>query len=82
MKSLLEQQSKKKNKLSHDKTVENIKTKEFETFSATKFWEPIDSFIDHLVEGQEIKISECEKDLDAKTALKLEFESRQLPVVP
>ena len=80
MKSLLEQKSNKK-ELSHSKTVENIKTKEFEMFPATKFREPIDSFIDRLVEGQETKISECEKDLDAKTALKLEFESRHLPVV-
>ena len=82
VKPLLEQKSNKK-ELSHSKTVENIKTKEFETWNpATKFWEPIDSFIDRLVEGQETKISECEKDLDAKTALKLEFESRHLPVVP
>ena len=52
-------------------------------FLQQKFREPIDSsFIDRLVEGQETKISECEKDLDAKTALKLEFESRHLPVVP
>ena len=35
-------------------------------FPATKFREPIDSLIDCLVEGQETKISECEKDLDAK----------------
>ena len=81
VKPLLEQKSNKK-ELSHSKTVENIKTKEFEMFPATKFREPIDSFIDRLVEGQETKISECEKDLDAKTALKLEFESRHLPVVP
>ena len=80
MKPLLEQKSNKK-ELSHSKTVENIKTKEFEMFPATKFREPIDSFIDRLVEGQETKISECEKDLDAKTALKLEFESLYLPVV-
>ena len=51
-------------------------------FLQQKFREPIDSFIDRLVEGQETKISECEKDLDAKTALKLEFESRHLPAVP
>ena len=81
MKPLLEQKSNKK-ELSHSKTVENIKTEEFEMFPATKFRELIDSFIDRLVEGQETKISECEKDLDAKTALKLEFESRHLPVVP
>ena len=31
---------------------------------------------------QETKISEFEKDLDAKTALTLEFKSRHLPVVP
>ena len=42
-------------------------------FPATKFRGTIDSFIDRLVEGQETKISECEKDLDAKIALKLEF---------
>ena len=81
VKPLLEQKSNKK-ELSHSKTVENIKAKEFEMFPATKFREPIDSFIDRLVEGQETKISECEKDLDAKTALKLEFESRHWPVVP
>ena len=81
MKPILEQKSNKK-EFRHSKTVENIKTKEFEMFPATKFREPIDSFIDRLVEGQETKISECEKDLDAKTALKLEFESRHLPVVP
>ena len=40
-------------------------------FPATKFGEPIDSFIDSLLKGQETKISECEKDLCAKTALKL-----------
>ena len=34
------------------------------------------------MEGQETRISECEKDLDAKTALKIEFASRQLPLVP
>ena len=34
------------------------------------------------MEGQETRISECEKDLDAKTALKIEFASRQLPAVP
>ena len=55
MKPLLEQKSNKKES-SHCKTVENIKTKEFETFSATKFREPIDSFIDRLVEGQETLI--------------------------
>ena len=81
MKSLLEPKSNKK-KLSHSKTVENIKAKEFETFPATKFREPIDSFRDCSVEGQETKIYEYEKDLDAKTSLKLEFESRHLPVVP
>ena len=52
MKHLFEQKSNKKES-SHCKTVENIKTKEFEKFSATKFREPIDSFIDRLVEGQE-----------------------------
>ena len=77
---LLEQKSN-KNKLSHSKTVENIKTKDVETFSATNFPEPIDSFIDRLIEGQETRISECEKDLDAKTALKIEFKFRHLPVV-
>ena len=41
-----------KNKLSHSKTVENIETKDFETFSLTKFQQPIDFLIDHLVEGQ------------------------------
>ena len=81
VKPLLEQKSN-KNKLSHSKTVENIKTKDFETFSATKFREPIDFFIDRLVEGQETRIPQCEKDLDAKAALKLEFESRHLPAVP
>ena len=81
VKPLFEKKSNKK-ELSHSKAAENIKTKEFEMFPATKFREPIDSFIDRLVEGQETKISECEKDLDAKTALKLEFESRHLPVVP
>ena len=34
------------------------------------------------MEGQETRISECEKDLDAKTALKIEVASRQLPAVP
>ena len=80
VKPLFEKKSNKK-ELSHSKAAENIKTKEFEMFPATKFREPIDSFIDRLVEGQETKISECEKDLDAKTALKLEFESLYLPVV-
>ena len=50
VKPLFEQKSNKK-ELSHSKTVENIKTKEFETFPATKFREPNDSFIDRLVEG-------------------------------
>ena len=81
VKLVLEQKSN-KNELSHSKPVENIKTKDFEMFSVVKSLEPIDSFIDRLLEGQETKISECEKDLDAKTALKLEFESRRLPVVP
>ena len=81
VKLILAQKSNKK-ELSHCKTVENIKTKEFEMFPATKFWEPIDSFIDRLVQGQETKISECEKDLDVKTALKLQLESQHLPVVP
>ena len=40
------------------------------------------SFIDHLIEGQETKLLKCNKEMDAKTALKLEFESRSLPVVP
>ena len=56
MKPFLEQTSN-KNKLSHSKTVENIETKNFETFSATKFREPINSVIDRLVEGQETRIS-------------------------
>ena len=37
--------------------------------------EPIDSFIDRLSEGQETKILKCDKEIDAKTALKLEFDS-------
>ena len=56
LKSLLDQMST-KNELSHSKTVENIKTKSFETFSAVKFREPIDSFIDNSVDRHEIKIS-------------------------
>ena len=44
--------------------------------------ESIDSFIDHLIKGQETKLLKCDKEIDAKTALKLEFESRSLPVVP
>ena len=56
LKSLLDQKST-KNELSHSKTVENIKTKTFETFSAAKFREPIDSFIDNSVDRREIKIS-------------------------
>ena len=44
--------------------------------------EPIDSFIDHLTEGQETKLLKCNKEIDAETALKLEFESCSLPVVP
>ena len=56
VKSLLDQKST-KNELSHSKTVENIKTKTFETFSAAKFREPIDSFIDNSVDRREIKIS-------------------------
>ena len=81
VKPLLEQKSNKK-ELSHSKAAENIKTREFEMFPATKFREPIESFIDRLVEGQETKISECKKVLDAKAALKLEFESRHLLVAP
>ena len=49
---------------------------------ATKFCERIDFFIGRLVEGQETKISECEKDLYARTALKLEFESPHSSLVP
>ena len=56
VKSLLDQKST-KNELSHSKTVENIKTKSFETFSAAKFREPIDSFVDNSVDRHEIKIS-------------------------
>lgn len=51
VKPLLEQKSN-KNELSYFKTVENIETKDFETFSLTKFQQPIDFLIDHLVEGQ------------------------------
>ena len=40
--------------------------------------EPIDSIIDRLIEDQETKLL---KELDAKTSLKQEFESRSLPVV-
>ena len=81
VKPLLEQKSS-RNELSNSKSAENIETKDFELFSQTKFWEPNDRLIYCLVEGQGTKISECEKDLDAKTALKLELESRLLPVVP
>ena len=81
VKPLLEQKSS-RNELSNSKSAENIETKDFELFSRTKFWEPNDWFIYCLVEGQGTKISECEKGLDAKTALKLELESRLLPVVP
>ena len=56
VKSLLDQKST-KNELSHSKTVEIIKTKSFETFSAAKFREPIDSFVDNSVDRHEIKIS-------------------------
>ena len=56
VKSLLDQKST-KNELSHSKTVENIKTKSFETFSAAKFREPIGSFVDNSVDRHEIKIS-------------------------
>ena len=56
VKSLLDQKST-KNELSRSKTVENIKTKSLETFSAAKFREPIDSFVDNSVDRHEIKIS-------------------------
>ena len=41
-----------------------------------------DTFSASLVEGQETKLLKCDREIDAKTALKLEFESRNLPVVP
>ena len=41
-----------------------------------------DSFTASLVEGQETKLLKCDGEIDAKTALKLECESRSLPVVP
>ena len=36
--------------------------------------EPTDCFIDHLIEGQEIKLLKCDKEIDTKTALKLGLE--------
>ena len=80
IKSLLDHKST-KNEWSHFKTVGNIKTKSFDTFSAAKFREPIEPFIDNSVDRHEIKISQCEKELDAKTALKLELESWHLLIV-
>ena len=44
--------------------------------------EPIDGFINHFTEGQETKLLKCDKKIDAKTTLKLEFELSSLPVVP
>ena len=41
-----------------------------------------DSFTASLIEGEEAKLLKCDKEIDPKTALKLEFESRSLPVVP
>ena len=39
------------------------------------------SFIACLIEGQEAKLLKRDREIDAKTALKLEFVSRSLPVV-
>ena len=38
--------------------------------------ESVDSFIHLLIEGQNTKVLKSEKDIDPKTALKLDFESR------
>ena len=65
IKPFIEQKSN-KHELSHSKPVEYIETKNPETFPVTKFREAINSFIGHLVEGQETNISEYEKYLDAK----------------
>ena len=66
---------------------ENCQWKDYETIKEVANFkvqkrEPIDSFIDHLIEGQETKLLKCNKEIDTKTALKLEFKSRSLPVVP
>ena len=65
---------------------ENSQWKDNETIKKdtnfkVKKGEPTDSFIDHLLEGQETKLLKCDKETDAKTSLKLEFESCSLPVV-
>ena len=79
MKSLLEQKSS-KNELNHPKT-KIYQTINFKMVSVTKFGEPINAFIYYLVDGHKTKISEGERNLEAKTALKLEFESQHLPVL-
>ena len=65
---------------------ENSQWKDNETIKEdtnfkVKTREPVDSFTDHLIEGQETKFLKCNKEIDAKIALKLEFESRSLPIV-
>ena len=49
--------------------------------SVTKFREPINAFIYYLVDGHKTKIFEGERNLESKTALKLEFKSQHLPVL-
>ena len=39
-------------------------------------------FITCLIEDQVMKLLKCDREIDAKTALKLELESRSLPVEP
>ena len=55
---------------------ENIQWKEngiFREDNEVQKREPIDSFIDHLIKGQETKLLKCYKEIDAKTALKLDY---------
>ena len=67
MKSLLEQKSS-KNELNHPKT------RKYQTIN-------FNAFIYYLVDGHKTKIFEGERNLESKTALKLEFKSQHLPVL-
>lgn len=44
--------------------------------------EPINSFIDCLIKGQDTKLLKSDKEKNANTALELEFKSHSLSVVP
>ena len=73
-----------KYRLSKDDTfTKNLRSDEFEKplSSKVKITQPIDKFIDDLIEGEETTLTGGSRTVTASSALRHEFESKNLPAI-